>query len=220
MRFLGAIKNSLLDIVFPTQCLSCGQSGTDLCEGCLLDSPTAERECAKWIFPLYDYRHPPVKRAVWLLKYKGKKNLANIFAEALYGRILEELADLHVLENFREPMLIPVPLSPGRYLERGYNQAELICKALIRVDNDQNFKLINNVLSKPINTVHQAHIENRSKRLKNIVGSFSIKNEEQIKGKNIILIDDVITTGATLSEAKKILKQYGARKVIAFTVAH
>lgn len=220
MNFLGAIKNSLLDIVFPTKCLSCGQSGTDLCERCLIESPTAERECAKWIFPLYDYRHPAVKRAVWLLKYKGKKGLAKVFAEVLYGRLLEELADLFILENFREPILIPIPLSPSRYRERGYNQAELICRALSRVDNGINFKLINNVLSKPINTVHQAHIENRTKRLKNIIGSFTIKNAELIKGKNIILIDDVITTGATLGEAKRILKLNGARKIIAFTIAH
>ena len=220
MRFLNTIKNSLLDIVFPSHCLVCGVKGADLCEKCLMESPPAERECAKWIFPLYDYRHPPVKRAVWLLKYKGKKGLANIFAEAMYGRILEELADLSILENFREPILIPIPLSPGRYRERGFNQAELICKNLIRLDNKENFKLASDILAKPNNTEHQAHIENRAKRLKNIVGSFSVKNAEAVKNKNIILIDDVITTGATLSEAKKILKQHGAKKVIAFTIAH
>lgn len=191
-----------------------------MCLICLGDSPPAERESAKWIFPLYDYRHPPIKKALWLLKYKGKKRLAGIFAEVLYSRILEELSDLSIMENFHNPILIPIPLSKKRYRERGYNQAELICKELVRLDNNVNFKLKNNILIKPNNTKHQAHIENRGERLKNIIGSFAVKDTELIKNRNIILIDDITTTGATLAEARKVLKQSGARKIIAFTVAH
>jgi len=223
MRFL----NSILNIIFPTKCISCDQSGYDLCTKCLTDSPTAERESAEWIFPLYDYRHPPIKKALWLFKYKGKKRLAKIFAEIFYERILEELSDLSVMENFNNPIFIPIPLSFKRYRERGYNQAELICKELIKIDsmrhgvNTKNkFRLEKNVLIKPKETVHQAHIHNRSERLKNIIGSFTVKNEILIKNRNIILIDDITTTGATLNEARKILKKSGARKVIAFTVAH
>ncbi|TSC77716.1 MAG: putative amidophosphoribosyltransferase [Parcubacteria group bacterium Gr01-1014_24] len=218
MRFL----NTILDMVFPVNCISCGKPGVNLCLICLLDSPLAERENARWIFPLYDYRHPPIKKALWLFKYKGKKRLASIFAEILYGKIMEELSELSLMENFREPILIPIPLSAKRYRERGYNQAELICKELIKLDNNVNFKLENNILIKPRDTKHQAHIENRSERLKNIIGSFTVKNESinLIKGRNIILIDDITTTGATLTEARKTLKQAGARKIIAFTVAH
>src|SRR3989338_5287975 len=216
MSFLSAI----LDLVFPTYCLSCSKSGTFLCVKCLLDSPSAERESANWIFPIFDYRHPPIKKAVWLLKYKGKKLLASIFAEIVYGRILEELSDLSIMENFTDIILIPIPLSSDRYRERGFNQAELICKELTKLDNNVNFKLENNILIKIKDTKHQARIENRSERLKNIIDSFVVKNTEKIKNKNIILIDDVTTTGATLSEARKILKRAGARKIIAFTVAH
>jgi ComF family protein len=180
---------------------------------------------------MYDYRHPPIKKALWLLKYKGKKRLASIFAEILYGKIIEELSDLSVMENFNNAILIPIPLSAKRYRERGYNQAELICKELIKVDHLRhgvdgkfNFSLEKNVLIKPKETKHQTHIENRTERLKNIIGSFVIKNEQEnaglLKGRNIILIDDITTTGATLNEARKTLKQAGARKVIAFTVAH
>jgi len=219
--------NTILEVVFPAYCVSCGKSGLDFCVKCLAESPPAERESAKWIFPLFDYRHPPIKKAMWLLKYKGKKRLANTFAEVLHGRILEELSDLSVMENFTNAILIPIPLSSGRYHERGFNQAELICKELIKIEKsnlrysvDVNFTLESDVLMKPRDTVHQAHIENRTERLRNIVGSFAVKNEKRIKNGNIILIDDVTTTGATLSEARKILKQSGARKVIAFTVAH
>lgn len=221
------LLNTIFNIVFPIKCVSCGKNGRDFCIKCLSDSPLAERETAKWIFPLYDYRHPSMKKALWLLKYKGKKRLAESFAEIIYDKILEELSELSVMENFRNVILIPIPLSTKRYRERGYNQAELICKELIKINNlrhgvdiKNNFRLENNILIKPKETEHQARIENRAERLKNIIGSFAIKSEETIKGRNIILIDDITTTGATLNEARKILKQAGARKIIAFTVAH
>jgi predicted amidophosphoribosyltransferase len=91
---------------------------------------------------------------------------------------------------------------------------------LVRLDKEISFRLESNILSKPRETEHQAHIENRTERLKNIIGSFGVKNISIIKNRNIILIDDITTTGATLAEAKKTLKQSGAKKIIAFTVAH
>ena len=219
MRFL----NTILDIMFPTKCMVCGKTGADLCLPCLSKAPAAERESAEWIFPIYDYRHPTIKKSLWLLKYNGKKRLANIFAEVIYEKIQEELSELSVMENFIEPVLIPIPLSPKRYRERGFNQAELICREIIKINNIRHgvyIKLENNILIKPKDTEHQAHIKDRRERMKNMAGTFTVKNNELIKNKNIILIDDILTTGATLTEAKKVLKQAGARKIIAFTVAH
>ncbi|MDQ3076293.1 MAG: ComF family protein [bacterium] len=214
------LLNTILNVLFPVNCLNCKKAGENLCVNCLNASPQAERESEQWIFPIYDYRHPPVKKAIWLLKYKGKTKLAHIFAGVLYGRILEELSDLIVFENFRDPVLVPIPLSKERYKERGYNQTELICKELIKLDNHTNFALCKNVLVKNKETVRQAHIKERKDRLKNLVGSFEIINPEPIQNKNIILIDDVTTTGATLKEARVVLKKAGARKIIAFTIAH
>ncbi len=217
--------NTILDIAFPVNCISCGKSGSDLCLACLADSPIAERESAKWIFPLYDYRHPPIKKALWLFKYSGKKRLAKIFAEALHAKIIEELSELSVMENFSSPVLIPIPLSKKRLHERGYNQTELICREIINSNKNSgnNLSLAKNVLVKITDTEHQARIRDRSERLKNLSGSFAVKNSDKenlIKNKNIILIDDITTTGATLNEARKTLKNSGARKIIAFTVAH
>ncbi|MFA5936789.1 MAG: phosphoribosyltransferase family protein [Candidatus Paceibacterota bacterium] len=153
----------------------------------------------------------------------------------MYEKIIEELSELSVLNNFREPILIPIPLSKKRYKERGYNQSELICQELIKIDKktnlphirhgvygalEKNFSLEKNVLIKIKDTEHQVNIQDRRNRLKNLSDSFFVKNENLIKGKNIILIDDVLTTGSTLTEAKKILKNSGARKIIAFTIAH
>ncbi|MCX6757389.1 MAG: phosphoribosyltransferase family protein [Candidatus Nomurabacteria bacterium] len=214
------LLNTILNFIFPVNCISCSKKGVDLCLDCIIKSPTAERETTNWIFPLYDYRHIPTKKAIWLLKYKGKRRLAEIFAEALHGKIAEELADLTIFENFREPILIPIPLSKKRMHERGFNQAELICKKLVDLDTEKNLTLVTNVLIKTKETEHQAKIRDRNIRLKNLCNSFEIKNSEKIKNRNIILIDDVTTTGATFNEAKKVLKQKGAKKIIAFAIAH
>ena len=212
--------NTILDIIFPVKCLSCGYAGVDLCLVCTSNFPPAERENAKWVFSLFDYRHPPLKKALWLLKYRGKKRLANIFAEIMYGKILEELSDLAIMQNFRDVIIIPIPLSALGLRERGYNQAELIAKKLSELDGNINFKIEKHILIKNKETKHQARIKNRNERLRNLSGAFAVKNELLIKNRNIILIDDITTTGATLNEAKKILKKAGTRKIIAFTVAH
>jgi len=212
--------NTILDIIFPVNCISCGKNGTDLCLPCLLQCEQAEYQNSKWIYSIFNYRNPYVKKSIWLLKYKSRKQIATIFAMIIHDRIIEELADLIILENFKEPILIPIPLSPKRKRERGFNQAEIICKELIKLDKNINFKLENNILIKPKDTTHQANIKNRNERLKNLINSFAVKNSEKIKNKNIILIDDICTTGATFNEAKKTLKQAGARKIIAFSVAH
>lgn len=217
--------NTILDMVFPSKCIACGEKGEELCLSCLSSSRVAERESANWIFPSYDYRDPNIKKALWLLKYKNKKGFAKIFAEIIYDKILEELSELEALENFREPILIPIPLSRARRRERGYNQAELICQELVKINSVRlgvNIKLENDILKKIKDTPHQAKIRDRKERLRNICGSFSIKNIkiDLLKNKNIILIDDILTTGATLGEARKVLKHAGARKIIAFTVAH
>lgn len=227
------LLNIILDTFFPIKCVSCNQIGYDLCIKCLSEFPLAERESANWIFPVYDYRHPSIKKALWLFKYKGRKRLAGIFAEIIYDKILEELSELSLMENFSDIILIPIPLSAKRRRERGYNQAELICRKLVKIDNlrhgpsilkdtdiKKSFSLEKNILIKSKETEHQARIENRALRLKNIIDSFSVKNDYSVKNRNIILIDDITTTGATLTEAKKTLKKAGARKIIAFTVAH
>jgi competence protein ComFC len=215
-----AFIDTILNIFFPINCLNCGKAGSELCQNCLVDCPKAERESENWIFPVFDYRHPPIKKAIQLLKYRGKQRLAKIFAKVIYNHILEELADLSVLENFRDVILIPIPLSSKRKHERGFNQTEIICKELLKLDQNVNFKMEPKVLVRVNDNKHQAHLQNRAERLKNIIGSFVVHNEERIKNRNIILIDDVTTTGATLNEAKKVLRGSGARKIIAFTVAH
>lgn len=214
------ILKTILDIIFPLFCVNCSKRGISLCFDCLSCAHFNEKEVPNFIYPIYDFRDPIIRKAIWALKYKNKKDIANIFAKEIYSYILEELSDLRALENFQDPVLIPIPLSKTREKERGYNQTLLLAKALISLDKNQSFKLEENILVKIKETAHQARLKNKKARLENLVGTFEVRDIEKIKNHNIILLDDVVTTGATLSEAKKILRKAGARKIIAFSIAH
>ena len=154
-----------------------------------------------------------------MLKYRNKKGIAEVLAQAAYDRLLEELSELAVFENFNNPILIPIPLYKKRLKKRGYNQAELLAKEIVKRGNDV-FTLTTKVLYKVKDTKSQVEIRDKKERLKNLHGAFAVKNPETIHGRNIILVDDVTTTGTTLNEAKKVLEKSGARKVIAITIAH
>ncbi|MCK5027477.1 MAG: ComF family protein, partial [Candidatus Pacebacteria bacterium] len=121
--------------------------------------------------------------------------------------------------GFTKPLVIPIPLHKKRKRQRGYNQTELLCNELSLIDNSL-YRTENHVLYKHQSTRSQTEILNRKERLKNIQGCFSIKDPEKIHGRNIILIDDITTTGATFREATRVLKKAGVRRVICFAVAH
>ncbi|HWA32215.1 MAG TPA: ComF family protein [Candidatus Paceibacterota bacterium] len=214
-----SILNTIVGAVFPPRCVICRRQGSDLCLACIGGFSPAEREHPDWIFPVYDYRNQELRNAIWLLKYNRRKRLARALARAIHPRMAEELADFSQMENFRTPLLVPIPLSRKRMRERGFNQAELICRELCVLDKEENFAPAPRALRRIKDSEHQARLENRADRLKNIVDSFAA-NPEIVRGRNIILIDDVTTTGATLEEARKALREAGAKKVIAFTVAH
>lgn len=214
--------NTILNIIFPVNCVSCGKTGEELCYFCLKKFPTIQNNKnikENWSFSLFEYRYPAVKKSIWFLKYKNKRRLAKIFAELLYAKIVKELSNSYNQE-FHKPLLVPIPISAKRRRERGYNQTELLCHEIMKLDKEKILGLEKNVLIKPKETAHQALTLNKQERLKNIIGTFSLKNREKIINRNIILIDDVITTGATLEEARKLLQKFEAKKVIAFTIAH
>ena len=210
----------ILDFIFPIYCLGCRKQGCHLCSSCIDTIPSCKEQVQEYIFPVFDYRNTLIKQAIWKLKYRNKKEIATDLAQIVYDRLLEELSELEMFENFVSPILIPIPLSNKRLKERGYNQAELIAQEIIKKSTDNSLTLIKNVLYKIKDTKSQMEIRDRKKRLQNLRGAFAVKNPELINGRNIILFDDVTTTGATLNEAKKVLEKAGARKVIGFTVAH
>jgi len=168
---------------------------------------------------IFQYRNKIARRAVWEIKYRGNKAIIQNFAKILYEFILTELSEKVVFDNFTNPIIIPIPLSKSGLHERGFNQCELLVREIVKLDKNKNFTPDFSALTKTKNTPHQSKLKNKTRRLKNLDGCF-IADKEKVSGKCIILIDDVITTGATMNEASKTLKKAGAKKVIGFAIAH
>lgn len=213
--------NTILNLLFPEKCLGCKESGTLLCELCTQNMKTAERETARNILALFDYREGVIKRALHALKYYKKKGLAEILGSVLYENMLEEISALKTFSIGKPIIVIPVPLSNSRYKERGYNQADLIAKGFMRNAPKELFELKTNIIIKAKDTKAQARIKDRKERLRNISGAFAINRDmNEISGRTIIVIDDITTTGGTITEIIKLLKENGAKKVIGLAVAH
>jgi len=210
--------NTFLNFIFPNFCLGCLKKDTVLCDKCLSKIPLTNERVDKNIFSVFEYRNAVIRKMIWSLKYRGHKILATKLAQILHDKILEELSDLQTFDNFMKPLLIPIPLSKERLKERGFNQASIIIEQLQSINNI--FSPAFGVLIKIKDTPNQASLKNKKERKENIKNCFEVKFPEKIKGRNIILIDDVTTTGATIKEARKVLSKAGAKKVIAFTVAH
>ncbi len=215
------ITQKILNILFPTYCVSCNTKNTLLCKKCIQNIPPPESNTNdSEIISVFSYKNDIARNAIQFLKYKNGKDLGKIFAHSLYDIVLEELNEQNIFSNFNNPILIPIPLSKNKIKERGFNQSKIIAREMSFIDNNSSFTLATNVLYKIKDTLNQASIKNRQQRLQNLRGCFTVKNPNKIRNKNIILIDDVTTTGATIKEARKTLLASGAKKVIAFTVAH
>lgn len=201
---------------------------------------------------IFCYKTTLCRQAIWEIKYRGNKKIIRDFSLLLYEFILEELNDLENFANFKNIILLPIPSSRARQREKGFNQCILICRELIKIDqerNGNNFTLLENFLIKKIDTKHQARVSNRKTRLKNLKNTFSINQyngpdtrnnslrltrtnhsevfpgtrpSDDYKNYSFIIIDDVITTGATINEAFRALKSAGIRttKIRGYALAH
>lgn len=164
---------------------------------------------------LFDYHNPTIQEMIWFLKYHGNTHVAQLFGAVLYEYVLEFIGETQPFEASNYT-LVPVPLSTKRKRERGFNQVERIAR-IIQAENAHLFTLAPNALKKIRHTTPQTQL-NRTERLKNIQGSF-VAQKELVAGKNIILVDDVVTTGTTLKEAKKVLREAGAHAVHCIAIA-
>ena len=201
---------------------------------------------------IFNYKSALCRQAIWEIKYRANKKLIHDFSLLLYEFILEELSDLETFHNFKNIILIPVPSSKSRVREKGFNQCQLICQELIRIDQDHlcqgpsltqpTFTLAENLLIKKENTARQSKTKSRKERLENLRGTFSVipakagihsehnltptlsltkeRGKTDLHNHSFILIDDVITTGATMAESVRALKEAGAHKIIGFALAH
>jgi len=185
-----------------------------------IKAPVAHGNLPKDTLALFDYKSHLVRQAIWELKYRGNKKVASLLAECLLEDLAEELAERKAFDDFTDPILIPIPISKKRRRERGWNQTEILATVLSERGGSPSFFETNfGILAKIKDTESQTK-KNRAERLENLRACFKINLPERIAGRNIILLDDVVTTGATFEEARRTLIDAGARKVLAIAVAH
>ncbi len=212
------VWKKLLDIIFPKHCVGCRTAGVFLCPKCAGQIPSCEPITAKWIISLWSYKDPRVKKLLWKFKFENKFSAVEDIAIYASDHLSAELSDLFMFDNFKNITLVPVPLSEKSMRRRGYNQSALLAKELaVRLDPEYQTQ---NLLIKTRETETQHSIKNRRLRLQNLREAYSVRDISEVAGKNILLIDDITTTHATLIEARRALKDAGAKRVLAFTVAH
>ena len=180
--------------------------------------PPAEPLKDSHTLALWCYSHPLVKEVVWELKYKGNTNIAEKLGIVLFDTIVDELRELHLSEK-DEVVIMPIPISDKRRLERGWNQTELLLDAVKNQDKERMWKYLPRQLVKQ-HTESQTQTSSRSERLKNLSHSMRVLYPPKVEGKYVVVLDDVMTTGATFTEARRALLEAGARKMLCVAVAH
>lgn len=148
-----------------------------------------------------------VSRLMLNYKFHNKKYLAKYFAEAMY--------DCYIKYGFKCDLIIPVPLSAERKRERGYNQAEKLAERLSEL---LKITINSKVCVKIINNPKQTELNAKARRA-NVIGAYKITDRNSVKGKSILLVDDVLTTGSTTSEIARKLYNAGAKSVKVLTYA-
>lgn len=171
-----------------------------------------------WIHPLFYYKDERVKAIIWELKYKNNTLPLEYIGKILYEEIIALVSDIVTFDSDAKFILLPIPITTERRRERGYNQSEYIAKAVLENDLEHILLYAPQWFEKIKETPRQSHSESRRQRIENLHGCF--RANKNVGNKYIILIDDVVTTGSTLSEARNTLLSSGARDVFAFTVAH
>ncbi len=235
--FLDGICN----LIYPNSCLLCRQyilndrKDSIICTNCFaqikFNVPPFCPKCSRHIasdlkgirckecmyrYPAFDFAwaaccyNNTIRELIHLFKYKQKTALRKLFSNLIISFIKEYNLDIAQFN-----VIVPIPLFSTKLRERGYNQSLLIAKIL----SDQ-FKIpvLDNNLVRVKNTKSQSLLD-RKERWTNIKGAFKIKNPLIFSDKRILLIDDLLTTGATTSEAANVLKDNGAEIVGVLTLA-
>lgn len=218
MKFISNLFEYVLSFIFPKEAdVSLIENMTE--EEIIEAIPLSNRTENDKYKALFQYQNKIARKAIWEIKYNDNRKITEKFSKLLYEYILEEMSDEFAFGNFNTPIIVPIPKGKASLKERGFNQCELIVKEIMKFDKEKNFSYSFEALKKIKNTPHQSKQKNRANRLKNLTGCFWA-DENIVKDKCIILIDDVITTGATMNEASKTLHSAGAKKVVGFAIAH
>jgi competence protein ComFC len=233
---LSRARNFLLDTLFPIKCVSCGKPDVWFCEKCAAKITLKTEQvcplCEKNITPggqvcfscrkksklngllvAASYQNKVIAKMAHYFKYRFVEDLSVPLGKILVNSFLDSRLPL-------PEIIIPVPLHKRRLRWRGFNQAELLAAYLSKnLSPGLEIPLANNILIRKRCTFPQMKIKDYSKRKKNMADAFALKNPSQIRGRAILLVDDIATTGATLFECAKILEQKKAKEVYATVLA-
>lgn len=227
MNYLRQGYNALLDFVFYPYCYLCeGRLDTGkqlICERCWQSYryPSGGRQLSPddfhfqqktyfdKSFTLYIFSEKSLL-LIHLFKYDHKSSLG----ERIGMEIGQFITSTPTFRNV--DMLVPIPLHPVRKRERGYNQSEILTKY---ASLQSSIPVMNHLMKRTINNPSQTGL-NLEERKKNIEGIFEVTEPHTIKGKRILLVDDVMTSGVTMNECAKILKRAGATEAFCLAVIH
>jgi len=224
------ILNTFLEIIYPIYCGGCGSCGEIICESCIssflfIDDDMVCPLCGKYIGKKIVcgecieekrgfqeghygfYFENRLRDAIHAFKFNGRIDV---------GRKLVRLLKNHSLsfsENF--DCIIPVPVTNKRLKQRGFNQTYIIGEEISAITKKA---LYYDVLFKPKETKDQYELS-REQRKKNIKGVFAVKDNDRIKHKKVLLVDDLFTTGFTAKEASQTLIKAGAESIVFFALA-
>jgi len=220
--------NNIFDFFIPRFCICCDSkletSESFVCNSCMLkfnkvpDELLADEYSRKFknsdlISGLYSHlvfiKDSEIQTIIHSLKYQQK---------FLIGKMLGKLAAngaLDKINSWKCNAIIPIPLHKLKKTKRGYNQAYFISKGIADIIE---LPVVSNAIKRIKFTETQTKL-NIKERENNVYNAFKIRNKNRIKNKNLILVDDVITTGATIKECAKILKENGAKNIFAISVA-
>jgi ComF family protein len=199
-------------IAGPT-CDSCGEALAQinsrekltLCGACQEELPHYGKAVA---YGAYDAE---LRELIHLLKYDQVHPAASVLGGMLASAITKlKLSD--------EILVVPVPLHSSKRRQRGFNQAELIARSALKAMHDKRFQLVANVLQRVRPTISQIGLT-RPQRQENIRGAFQVAHLSRVSGRELLLVDDVMTTGTTAAECARVLQRAGAKKVWVAMVA-
>lgn len=226
---LAKLKRTALDLLFPRYCVGCGQEGSLICSSCQqsltrIAPPICTRcgrpqpsgtlcpDCVSWQAKIDGIRSPfrfegVMRQAIHQLKYRNLRALVVPLAKLLQDYLRTNPIPVEIL--------IPVPMHQKRLRERGYNQSGLLARELGKLTN---LPMIDGCLTRQRHTPPQARTSTVDERRSNIAGAF-VCRDQRLRDKQVLLIDDVATSGATLDACAAALKASGATSVWGLVMA-
>lgn len=219
--------NDLIDLIFPRHCIVCDEvlsgSEKDICLKCLVTLPVIDEIHSKEIEKIF-WGIVPIERATSYLYYRKGSPYNKLLHQLKYkerpevGTHLATIATTDLKEKgFFDGIdaIIPLPLSKKKLRKRGYNQCDYIAKGISQI---MGIPIITDCIVRNKANETQTH-KTREERWQNVEGIFSLTKPEKIEGKHILLIDDVLTTGATIANCAKTIIEANC-KVSIFTIAY